>query len=206
MVENRPYIGLADEKVDSIMKKFLSSKKGDPENIKYYQVVDGVDYYATTVGCAAGILFKNKYDKHDGSVKFIQPLPKGKRELTDHIDDFRDVQSLFGLDLSGYHKLPFNDIDKIIKVYEAIDKVKKYGGIYHSSYLNINGNVINIFNYDNDAAAIHSSFNLLDNQPHELLKYHHNPEYMLSIWKSINDLKLEELRMKYSTDNTIYEK
>ena len=199
------YLGLADEKIDSIMKKFLSGKKGDPDNLKYYQVIDNVDYYATTVGSAAGVIFKNKYDKRDGSVRYIQPLTKGKREELDHIDDFYDIKDLFDVDLSGYYKLIFGDIEKIIKIYEAIDKIKKYGGIYHSANFEITDSRLKIYNHHNDAASIYSIFDIDNQEKHNLSGYHHNPEYMLNIWKSIKDLKLNEVVIHYKNlDHPIF--
>lgn len=187
-----PHKGIDEKVLATVMKKFLSTKKSDPENLKFYQVVDGVDYFATSMGSAVGIMFTNKYDFRDGTVSYVKPLPKDKKELADDVPGFADVKGLFEQELNGYEEIVITDIDKWIAIHETMVKTKPLSGMYGTAKMTIRDNKIIINLHDNEAK-------LYWKHPIEsdyvMKPYFYDFELMLAIWKSIKDLKLDSVKL-----------
>lgn len=194
-----PYIGIDEEVIDSLMKQFLSGKKSDPDILKFYMEKDGVDYFCTTIGSALGVIFKNKYDARDGTKKFIQPLPKNKREVVDEIEGYPDVETVFDINFSDHHKIPSLDIEKMIRIHEAISKTKDYGGIYHSARMVIEPHEISISNYDNQIEIAYRETST--EELHRLEDFNYNFDWMVAIWKTFKKLKVEDVHLYYTTRN-----
>lgn len=191
MSDRSPHKGIDEKVLATVMKKFLSSKKSDPDNLKFYQIVDGVDYFATTMGSAVGIMFTNKYDYRDGSVQFIKPLPKDKKEVADNIDNFPDVKGLFEKELEGYEAIVIADIDKWIAIHETMLRTKPLNGMYGTAKMTIRDNKI-ILNLHDNEVKFYWKYPILSDFRME--PYFYDFELMLNIWKSIKDLKLESIK------------
>lgn len=180
------------EKIPTIMKKMLSTKKSDPDGYKYYKEVDGVDYYAACLGMSAAIMLINKYDARKGTVKFIKPLTKGNLETIDKLESFPDVEGLFTKELDGYKGAMVTDIDKWIAVHESFGKLKNTNGNYPASKMVISEGKVKISLYDNE---VESSWEYDIDTDVSLDEYFYDPELMLTIFKMIKDFKLEKVEL-----------
>jgi hypothetical protein len=184
----------------TIMKRFLSSKKDDPDWIKYFQAVDGVDFLATSDGSAVNLEFENKYDARSGEVKFLSPLPKGEMGEADDIPDYPNVKGVFDVNWSQYSSVTLTDITKLIHLHEAMHKVKTLGGSYHSAMMSIN-NVfgLEISLYDN---AVEMNFVDDIGDVDVELNFTYDIELMIAILKGLKDLKVDsfEIHYRYSAD------
>ncbi|WP_257064305.1 hypothetical protein [Priestia megaterium] len=194
MTEERkdPHKGIDEKVLATVMKKFLSTKKSDPEHLKFYQVVDNVDYYATSMGSAAGIMFVNKYDYRDGTKHYVKPLPKDKKELADHVPNYPDVKNLFEEELDGYEEIVITDIDKWIAIHETMVKTKPLTGMYGTAKMTIRDGKIIINLHDNEA-KLYWKYHI--ESDYMMQPYFYDFELMLGIWKSIKDLKLESIKL-----------
>jgi hypothetical protein len=210
MGEKNPYIGLDKKVVNSIMKKFICTKADDPEELKWYKLEDGLDYFATTLGSAVGIFFQNKHDKRSPGVKFVKPLAKGETEETDqiyHIEtikdgkkkikrktdkvlDFPDVRELFENDLSGYESIEITDIEKWIAVHDVMTKTKTLNGLYGTAKMTIRDNEVVVTLHDNE---VDLNWRYPVESDIEFDPYFYDFELMLGIWKSVKDLKLKSI-------------
>lgn len=219
---------LDEKKLKAIMKRFLGTKEADPEVTKYYRVENGINYMATTLGAAVQIYFKNKhegtYTKGTGQNFFRKPLPSDKSEdvqfipemetitegkkkikrATGNYLEYPDVVGMFnGFDLKEFQEIliPVDDADLFISVHEAMEKASKVGGSYNTAELTIDYEKL-IFSLHDSPVLFHWSYmleELLDSS-FAMDHYYYDFSIMVSIFKSLKDLKPDRIKM-YVKDN-----
>jgi len=206
------------KKLITVMKRFLGSKKSDPEVTKWFKVEGGVHYLATNLGSAVQILLHNRYAgsyTENEKPVYIKPLSNENREVSDFIPEietvsegkkkkerktgkaleFPDVRGMFrSYDLSMFYKIPL-DMDAIadlIAVHEAMKAASKVGGDYNTAELNIysgdNYNRLKISLYDSPLSM--SYWREFDSeQSFNFGAYHYDYELMIAVLKSLKDLE-----------------
>lgn len=193
--EKNPYKGLNKKKLNTALKRFLSSRKSDPDYVKYYQIKDDVDYFATTMGSAASVRLKNKYGHRDGTVKYIKPLAKGKQEVVDHIEDFKDIEGLFTeTNFDEYEGVAIEEIDKWVAIHEVMTKTKPLKGDYGTANMDIHKGYIKLSLYDNEAEL---SWKYKTDSIVEMIGYKYDFSLMLNIMKLYKDFKIDKIHMYY---------
>lgn len=213
---------LIDEKtLTSIMKRFLGSKKSDPDVTKWYRVENGINFMATTFGTACHILFKNKFEgsftKGTGENYFIKPGTNGKFERVEAIPEietikdgkknierptgnyleYPDVVGMFQKhNLDEYYKIEMSIeiIDEYIAVHEAMSKASKIGGEYNTANLKIVNNKLSIELYDSPLNFVWG-YELDQKDYFYIANYYYDFDLMISILKSLKDLKPEKIEM-----------
>lgn len=172
------------------MTKFLPTEKGKEElHMKYYKVVDGVDYYVTNVTTAAHVKFHNKYDPRNGKVEFKRTVNK-EIETVEVNHAYPEVERVFdGIDLNEYSKfsIDFKELEQLIRVNDAMTSLCKMNGdiptchlfAFNSIYFSV-GSVDDLeFSY-----KIEGKNNLPD-----AIDFTYDPELMSTILKSCKELK-----------------
>lgn len=194
-------VGLDEALLATVTKRFLETKKTAPEELKYYKVVDGVDYYVTTFGSAGGFKLINKYDRRNGETKYVKPLPKGKKEEVLELEGFPDVESLFlGTD-EYYQDIVFDaeDIKKMIAIHDLYTKTKPFNRMYGTAVMELADGKMYFSLHDSEITLDwHTEISAV---PVEM-KYHYDFELMLSIWKGFSDFKTEKVTMKVKDTNS----
>lgn len=213
---------LIDEsKLTTIMKRFLGSKKSDPEITKWYKVENGINFMATNLGSAFKIYFKNKFEgsftKGTGEYFFIKPGTKGNFERTDAIPeietvkdgkknverptgkylDYPDVSGMFKkYDFESFYKIemPIGDIDDFISVHESMTSASKIGGPYNTACMNVVNNNLSIELYDSPL-KFRWDYKLEEKDYFYIANYYYDFGLMLAILKSLKDLKPERIEM-----------
>lgn len=194
--EVNPSKGISGDKLNTIMKRFLSGKKDDPDIHKYYQVIDEYDYLVAAHGLAAWIYLRNKYDKTTEGVKYIMPLPKKQVDEQAYIENYPDIKRVFDIEFADYNFIELNQINKLIHIHESMHKLKPYGTMYHSGVLSI-GNGLAF-----ELSCNEMELKLVEDIPVDgQLEYHYDVEYMIAILKGLKDLKVDGFRLYYKTEN-----
>lgn len=212
-----------EKKLTTIMKRFLGTKEADPDITKYYRVENGINFMATTFGSAVQIYFNNRFEgtftKGTGQNFFRKPLPKEQHEDVDRIpeievikDGAKKIKRLTGEyleypDISGMFKsynldefckieMPSEDADKFIAVHEAMEKAAKVGGMYNTARMNLGRVTMDMSLHDSEV-----EFNWRYYLPEKIDSfftmehYHYDFSLMISIFKSIKDLKVDKIEM-----------
>jgi hypothetical protein len=212
---------IIDEKlVVSVMKKFICTKAADPEELKWFKVEDGVDYFATTLGSAAGVFFKNKYDPRSEGVKYIKPLAKDQKEeataipevisekvgnkkvvkKTGNTVEYPDVRSMFdkyNLDEFTEIDIPVDDLKDFISIHEAMNKVSKIGGMYNTAEIVLASSQRMLLSLYDSPLRLEWNYDFHEELPEGFLirGYHYDYDLMTSVFKSLNDLKVDSIKM-----------
>lgn len=209
------------KKLTTIMKRFLNSKKSDPEITKWYRVERGVDFMATTLGSAVQLLFHNKYagrlSKNADKNYYVKPLPKGEQEESDYIPemetikdgkknitrptgeklDYPDVSGFFkNLNLNDYQKLEYDikEIDNFISIHEAMSKASKVGGDYNTAEIEVIQGHLTFTLYDSPL-NFECTFKSENEEEVHLDPYTYDFDLMISILKSLKDLSPDKIEM-----------
>lgn len=219
-LDERDYFN--EKKLNTIMKRFLNTKKTDPEETKFYYVENGVNFYATSLGASVEIAFTNKfensYNKGTGENFFVQPakepvvkdyleemveVGKGKKKEwlpTGHKIQYPDVKGLFKRFNPKLFKrilIEPNMIDELVTLHETITTINKLGGMYKGAKLYAIGNKL-VFGVD-DVAKLNKFEYTIDfvgdrfEQPSAV--FHYNPDFMIAVLKTIKDLKTNKTIM-----------
>ncbi|OIS74629.1 hypothetical protein [Bacillus licheniformis] len=209
------------KKLTTVMKRFLGSKKSDPEVTKWYKVVDGLHFMATTLGSAVYILFKNKYagtfNKATGKDFFVKPLSNGKQEEVEAIPEleivtegkkkierptgrtleYPDVVGLFNsFNLNDFHKVEIDvdDTDDFISVHEAMSKASKVGGPHNTAKMKIESNELLLKLHDSPI-DFEFKYKIKSDNRFCFGDYHYDFDLMTAIFKSLKDLKPYKIEM-----------
>jgi hypothetical protein len=219
---------LDEKKLKTILKRFLGSKAADPEITKYYRIENGIHYMATTLGSAVSIYFKNKHDgtftSGTGQSFFRKPLPndkfedvqaiaeleeiaEGKKKIkvpTGNYHEYPDISGMFNsYNLNEFFEvtIPLEDADQFIAVHEAMEKASNVGGNYNTAEIVVmSAERILITLYDSPV-KFDWNYSFGESDKSFLLRnYHYDFSLMVSIFKSLKDLKPDRIKM-YVKDN-----
>ena len=219
-------INLLDEKkLVTIMKRFLGTKKSDPEVTKYFRVENGLHYMATSMGSAVWIHFENKFDGSftvgNGKSFFRKPLPKDKfvdvvaipeiitykdgnkniEQATGRTLDYPDIPKMFSEhQLENFEDIEIktSDVDSFISVHEAMSKVSKIGGLYNTTFMDIKDNVIKISLHDSPL-TLGWEYVIPNQNVH--FEYYYDFDLMMNIFKSLKDMKVDKISMYVKDEN-----
>jgi hypothetical protein len=214
---------LDEKKLKTILKRFLGSKAADPEITKYYRVENGIHYMATTLGSAVSIYFKNKHDgtytSGTGQSFFRKPLPndkfedvqaiaeleeitEGKKKIkvpTGNYYEYPDIAGMFNsFDLKEFEEIeiPIEDADQFIAVHEAMEKAAKVGGNYNTAVMHVSGTLISVSLYDSKLTFSWAyDYEQNGDIDFAIYNYHYDFSLMVSIFKSLKDLKPDRIKM-----------
>lgn len=221
---------LDEKKLKTVMKRFLGSKESDPEITKYYHIENGINYSATTLGSAIYIYFKNKHDgtftKGTGETFFRKPLANDKNEDVKFIPEYEivtegkkkvkratgrtleypDVAGMFRkFDLKEFVEIDIDveDLDDFIAVHEAYEKAAKVGGRYFAIRLDINETELKVSAHDSKLEFNWTyQFPKFIDSNFALSGWHYDPSLMISIFKSLKDLKPDRVKMYVKNEET----
>lgn len=219
-----------EKKLNTIMKRFLNTKKTDPEETKWYYVENNVNFYATSLGASIEIAFQNRfensYNKGDGENFFVQPaketivadyipemveVGKGKNKETlptGHSIPFPDVKGLFKkYDPKNYKRILVDEdfISEMISFHESLVSFLKLGGNYATAKISANGNKL-IFGVHDIKGMKNFKYEYEfkgDCFEVETEPFYYNPEYVVAILKALKDLKVNKTIMYFNAKDPI---
>lgn len=228
-IKLKTFDSLDEKKLNTIMKRFLNSKKDDPEETKWYYVENNVNFYATSLGASVEIAFQNKfensYNKGDGENFFVQPakeplvkdfleemveVGKGKKKEwlpTGHKIAYPNVKGVFQkFNPKNFKRILIDDtvIDELLPVHEAIITLNKLGGNYKGAKLWAEGNTL--FIGVNDVKGITNFQYEMEFKGDVFPKtnvFHYDPAYMVAILKTLKDLKTNRTIMYLNNTDPI---
>lgn len=184
------------KKIDTVLKKFLTKNKTDPDHLKAYISIDEVDFAATDKTTACMIMFRNKYDTRHTGISYYQEHDKEFKKIENQaaIDEiaagYPDVPSLFhDLDLRYHTEFTVDqkEVEDLIKVNDAMIDICKMKGINPVCELKIIKDV-----YFKVLGVKDMTFEYRLYKGGELpweSGFTYNPELMANILKSIKELK-----------------
>lgn len=195
--------GLDKTKLISVMKKFIGTKKTDPEHTKYFKIENGIDYLAADMnnnnGIAAHIYLKNieLWKKEDGSVIWATPANKDEITTIPSNPGYPDVKSLFHSNfLDGYNSyiIKDEDLDKFVKFHEAIEKIGKMSGNDFVAVLNT-GKDFMFFTVGHSDVELYWKYETDPVQGEDTYGYPYDPSIMVNAFKALKDLKATDIKM-----------
>jgi hypothetical protein len=207
---SRKKTGIDQTKLISVMKKFIGTRKTDPEYTKCFKIENNVDYLAADLinngGLAAHIYLKNRelWKKETGEVKFAFPKEKDKMDIVQSVPEYPDVKSIFGPNfLEGYvgHKIKDDDVDKFIKIHEAMEKIAKMSSKDFVTVLNAsNGRML--FTVAHSDVELSWIYNAEVEGSNNTFGYPYDPSIMVNAFKALKDLKAENIKMHLKDNNS----
>lgn len=214
------------KKLITILKRFLDTKATAPEIAKYFKVVDDLDFYATDYGCMISLSFENrwkgrwnisgegtKYIKLDKSLTQYDRIPEyvtikkgNKKEVlpTGEFLEYPPVETLFNqFDVNKFGKviLGQDEIETLIAIHEGIESFGKLSKDSFACRMVVGDSGMNISVNGVDGLALNykvpvKKSNFAMNEP-----FFYNPSYMISVLKSLKDLKVEKTMLFLNEEN-----
>ena len=219
---------LDQKKLITILKRFVDTKASAPEVAKYFKVKDNMDFYATDYGCMIALSFENKwkggwnvaesgtkYVKMDKEMTQYDRIPEyvtikkgNKKEVlpTGEFVEYPDVEGLFSrFDVRKFGKmiLGMEDVDKLIAIHEGIEVFRKVSGDYFACRMMADNGKLIISLNGTEGMELNYVTELKSSKFKTSKPFYYNPSYMVSILKSLKDLKIEKTMMFLNDDDPL---